>query len=341
MKKATIMLTGDLMCMPNQQIAAMSESGGFDFKSSFKYVKNIFNEADFRIGNLETLISSTLPLSMNIRKIKGKPFLNSPPEFLEALKWVGYDALILANNHATDGKKLGVEETFNKVNEYGFLNTGSFPSKSIPRYILTDINGIKVGFLGYATYYNQSLRFNPFIRRRYMMNRPHEKNLTKDIRALKGLGAEYIIAYNHCGTELVQEPSDRERFFVQRIAEAGVDFVVNSHPHVLQPFEYVITSKGKKVPVMFSMGNFSTAMKKPITRETLVLKLVLEKDEGGQVNLTSKSYMPCFVLKEFKGAPYVIMPQSKRYNESFYSKKIPQHFKHIKEIVGVEDFDKF
>ena len=100
--EVTIMFTGDLMCQPSQQAAAF-DGRSYDFKPTFKYVKNIFDNADFVVGNLETLISESLPLSKDMNRLQSKPYLNSPAAYLDALRYAGFDAFILANNHCCDG----------------------------------------------------------------------------------------------------------------------------------------------------------------------------------------------------------------------------------------------
>lgn len=343
MDQAKLIFTGDLMCHPKQQIKAYdSESGTFDFKPSFKYVKKMIEEADFAVGNLETLITDHLPLSKDMRKLDDKPFLNSPKEFLDALSWAGFDLLVTANNHAADGDREGIMNTLDAVDRAGFLNTGSFRDKTETRYIVKEINGIKVGFLAYATYYNRRLSFKLMSPRRYMLNKTRIHRVKRDIAAIKAAGAEYIIAYNHCGTEYIQYPSERQIKFVNLLAECGVDHIIGSHPHVLQPFEYIKGSGGKQVPVMHSMGNFSTGMKDPVRRETILLRLTLTRDpSSGKVILSEQSYCPCFVMEEFRGEHYVIVPADKRYNDGFYSKQVPANFRHIREIVGEEHFSKW
>ena len=121
----TIMLTGDLMCQPRQQLAGYNGKT-FDFTSTFKYVKPIFEEADVVIGNLEALVSKSLPLSKDMNRLQGKPYLNSPSQWLDALQDAGFDAFILANNHDCDGGKIGITETLAELDSRGIPSTGLY-----------------------------------------------------------------------------------------------------------------------------------------------------------------------------------------------------------------------
>ena len=324
----TIMLTGDLMCQPNQQYAGY-DGENYDFTTTFKYVKPIFDKADVVIGNLETLVSKSLPLSKDMKKLQGRPYLNSPTEWLDALQYAGFDAFILANNHDCDGGKTGITETLAELDSREIPYTGLYDSKNDKHYFIIESNGIKIGVLAYAGYFNKK---EQFLDGDTWMLSMHDQ-ATSDVKALKKAGADYIIAYSHAGTEYVQKPNARQKSFGQFLAEAGVDYIVGSHPHVLQPYTK-IKYNGKTVPYIYSMGNFTSAMKEDIKKETIILSITLKKDSNGDVKLSSQKYYPCFMLDEYDGDSYVLMPESVAKKDSSLSKELSSNYKHIRKIVG-------
>lgn len=335
----TLMFTGDLMCQPSQQTAAFNGKT-YNFEPTFKYVKNIFDNADFVVGNLETLISKSLPLSKDMQRLQSKPFLNGPEAYLDALEYAGFDAFIMANNHGCDGGELGITETLDALDEREIPHTGLFRDSSEKRYFILEQNGIKVGILSYATYFNKKEKFLSEDKRESMINRTTQAKINADVKALKAEGADFIIAYNHCGTEYSQEPAARQENYGIMFAIAGVNYIIGSHPHVLQPFD-LIRYNDLKVPYIYSMGNFASSMIDPITKETIVLSLTLKKSESGEVILADQEYYPCYMLDEYEGNPFVIMPEDERYNDGFYEKapsdlvkQIRKNYKHIRKIVG-------
>lgn len=335
----TLMFTGDLMCQPSQQTAAFNGKT-YNFEPTFKYVKNIFDNADFVVGNLETLISKSLPLSKDMQRLQSKPFLNGPEAYLDALEYAGFDAFIMANNHGCDGGELGITETLDALDEREIPHTGLFRDSSEKRYFILEQNGIKVGILSYATYFNKKEKFLSEDKRESMINRTTQAKINADVKALKAEGADFIIAYNHCGTEYSQEPAARQETYGIMFAIAGVNYIIGSHPHVLQPFD-LIRFNDLKVPYIYSMGNFASSMIDPITKETIVLSLTLKKSESGEVILADQEYYPCYMLDEYEGNPFVIMPEDECYNDGFYEKapselvkQIRQNYKHIRQIVG-------
>lgn len=335
----TLMFTGDLMCQPSQQTAAFN-GRTYNFEPTFKYVKNIFDNADFVVGNLETLISKSLPLSKDMQRLQSKPFLNGPEAYLDALEYAGFDAFIMANNHGCDGGELGITETLDALDEREIPHTGLFRDSSEKRYFILEQNGIKVGILSYATYFNKKEKFLSEDKRESMINRTTQAKINADVKALKAEGADFIIAYNHCGTEYSQEPAARQETYGIMFAIAGVNYIIGSHPHVLQPFD-LIRFNDLKVPYIYSMGNFASSMIDPITKETIVLSLTLKKSESGEVILADQEYYPCYMLDEYEGNPFVIMPEDERYNDGFYEKapsdlvkQIRKNYTHIRKIVG-------
>ena len=337
--EVTLMFTGDLMCQPSQQTAAFNGKA-YNFKPTFKYVKNIFDNADFVVGNLETLISKSLPLTKDMNRLQSKPFLNGPEAYLDALQYAGFDAFIMANNHGCDGGELGITETLDALDERGIPHTGIFRDRSEKRYFILEQNDIKIGILSYATYFNKKEKFLPADKREDMINRITQAKINADVKALREEGADYIVAYNHCGTEYSQEPASRQESYGVMFASAGVDYIIGSHPHVLQPFD-LIRYNNLKVPYIYSMGNFASSMIDPITKETIILSITLKKTETGEVVLAEQEYYPCYMLDEYEGEPFVLMPEDERYNDEFFEKapgdlvkQIKKNFKHIRKIVG-------
>ncbi len=341
-RRITVMLTGDLMCQPMQQIKAF-DGRSYNFRPTFKYVKKIFDKADIVIGNLETLVSKSLPLSKDMNRLQSKPYLNAPAEWLDALEYAGFDGFIMANNHACDGGETGILETLEELDSRGIPHTGLFKDNQENRYFTMEQNGIKIGVISYAAYYNLKEKFLSGSARDYMLNRPIQAKMNADVQALRREGAKFIIAYNHAGTEYSQVPAPRQERYGRMLAQAGVDYIIGSHPHVLQPYEPLLYGEDT-TPYIYSMGNFTSAMLDPITKETLILSLTLEKTESGKVVLADQTYYPCYMLDEYEKEPFVLIPEDEDYNGNLYENapaalvnQLKKNFKHIRKIVGELD----
>lgn len=334
---AVVMLTGDLMCKGSQQTAAY-DGKTYDFSPEFKYLTDIFAKSDILIGNLETQISKSYPLSRDVSRVMNKPFLNAPVEWVKCLKEVGYDVLITANNHACDCGKTGLTETIKALDKTGIRHTGTFKSAKEPRYIILEANNIKVGVLAYTSIYNRNDKLLSEKEQDYMLNTPKASRVKKDVKAARKAGAEFIIAYSHAGAEYVLEPNDNQNEAINALAGAGVDYIINTHSHCLQPYK-VVESKANsgETPVWYSLGNFSTSIDREygLSRESVIVSITLNKDETGKVTLASEGYYPTYQVDEFKGDKYVIIPEILKLKPEGWDWQ--GHFRNIVKTVGAPE----
>lgn len=297
-------------------------AGQWDFDESFQYVRKILRRGDLVIGNLETMLSQSSPLTMQCRTLESKPYLNSPVEFLDAIDYAGYDLLTLANNHNCDVGVRGLLETLENIDNYHFMRTGMFASEEEDRYLIVDVNGIKIGIVAYAAYFNTKDDNFTDEGQEVLLNRFFTDKARTDIRAAKKAGAEFVIAFMHWGKENTHETTYTQERYAYNVAKAGADYIVGSHPHALQPYDIIEVPGGREVPVIYSMGNFLSCMGKDINNDTQILQLNLVKDDSGQVSVTSHRLYPCTIMPDLeitsssgsvRTDSYVVTPHSEKY----------------------------
>lgn len=306
---ATLMFVGDLMCLSSQQRGAKQQAGGsgYDFSPSFAYVREVFNNADCVIGNLETSLSHSWPYATEQRNIGGMPNCNGPKQYLGALKFAGFDALVLANNHCCDAGVQGIIETTQAVEEYGFPYTGLFREKDAQRFVILDVKGIKVGLLSYAEFYNSKDKAVREAGCEYMINTYSKERIAEDIAAARAAGAELIVAYNHWGAEHTHQPTPKVVTHAQEMADAGVDIIIGSHSHAVQPVVWLTAADGRQVLCAYSMGNFVSSMGRSTANDTFIAEIGIVR-EGGSVRVESEKYHPCRVFPQLEGYWYVVVP---------------------------------
>ena len=303
---AVIMLTGDIMCLSAQQ-NAVKKNGKYDFSPSFKYVKSYFEQADFVMGNLESIMSVSHPYANQEKNIDGKPNCNGPSTLLDALRGAGYDAVATANNHSLDAGEHGLYETLERLEFYRLHATGTF-AKNQKRYLLVQINGIKVAFMSYTDIMNKRGSVSAELYNQ-IIGAYSKENVERDCKQARQDGAEFIVAYMHWGRENTHDLISKQKTYAKEMANAGVDVIAGSHPHCLQPAEYITATDGRKVLCLYSMGNFVSSMARDINNDTAVFRLELEKTKNG-VKLKSAGYLPCRVTGN-DGDRFVILPCDK------------------------------
>ncbi len=352
-KRATLFITGDLLCQFGQQSAAFKSdgkdytsleelkpaadylnrggpgrlgvvpqpTGRWDFTPSFRYVKSLLAQGDLVIGNLETAISQSSPLGMQLHRTENKPYLNAPSSYLDALKYAGFDLLTMANNHNCDAGVRGIYETIENVESRHFLHTGLYTGEEAQRYLLIDVNGLKLGMSAYACYFNGKQHNLTEAGRKTLLSPYDEAQVKADIEAMRKAGAEFIITFIHWGSENTNEVNSRQKAIAKEIANAGSDYIVGSHPHAVQPYGTVRAKDGRIVPVLYSMGNFVSSMTRDINKDGLLLQLNLAHDEQGKVRVTFHRLYPTTIVsalpvKEYglsRELSYVVIPQEKKY----------------------------
>ncbi|MBR3383234.1 MAG: CapA family protein [Clostridia bacterium] len=305
----TLMFVGDLMCLSGQQFAAKSQAGGngYDFKPSFTYVKKLLSRADCAFGNLETTLSDSWPYASEEKEINGKPNCNGPKQYLEAVKYAGFDALSLANNHCCDAGKQGVIDTVDAVREYGLYGTGLFKSASSKRYLMIEVKGVRTALLSYSEFFNG---FEGCVgNHTWMLNRYSEAAAKRDIAAARADGAEIVIVYAHWGIEHTHEPTETVRRHAKQLADAGADIICGAHSHAVQPVVWINASDGRRVLCMYSLGNFVSSMAQQAANDTFIEEVGLKRTSGG-VKVVSARCRPCRVFASLGGKCFVVVPTS-------------------------------
>ena len=90
--------------------------------------------------------------------------------------------------------------------------------------------------------------------------------------------SDAIIACMHWGVEYRSLPEKAEKELADWLIEQGVDHVIGSHPHVLQPMEVKAdTQVNDKHLVVYSLGNFISNMSKVHTDGGAMVKLELKR----------------------------------------------------------------
>lgn len=107
----------------------------------------------------------------------------------------------------------------------------------------------------------------------------HEDVLT-DIAAAEGL-ADFVIVCPHWGTEYTTTPSKYQKNFAMQMTEAGADIILGTHPHVVQPVEWVEAENGNKALCYYSLGNYVSTQKKALCMLEAMAWITIHVDEEG------------------------------------------------------------
>ncbi|HHL2030257.1 TPA: CapA family protein [Clostridium perfringens] len=324
-RKVNISAVGDIILHDEQIWSAYNEENkAYDFMNNFKYVKNFIEKSDIAYGTIEgTYAGEEIGYS-------GYPNYNGPDSMIDALKDTGFDIINVATDHSLDKGVEGASKTGEKIDK-------EMTSIGNKKYIIKKVKGIEIGFTSY-TYESKEGELNGHkIPEDMNLNTFSYNKLDKELEEMKALieemkneGAEFIVFGMHWGVEYKTEPSKYQVKIAEALNEYGVDLILGSNPHVVQPIEEIEGEDGNKTLVAYSLGNFISnqrleTMGDRRTADGIILNLTLDKSRKG-VKIEKWDYTPTWVYKiprENKKSDYYILPVEETLN-SEEGKKLDQ-----------------
>lgn len=263
---ATLVMVGDNLIHSSIYKDANRLAGGkgYDFKPIIEYIKEAVEGYDLKYYNQETVLGGTE------LGVSDYPSFNSPQEAGDAMLDAGFNLVSLATNHTMDrGEKAILSSVkYWKKHENDALAVGSYSSQEERNKVqIRSINGITYTMLNY-TYGTNGI--NVPKGKEYLCNVwPTDLNLNdpsrdtkyqnykaqvkKDIDAVRNQ-VDVLIVAMHWGEEYTHTPTAYEKDMAKFLADNGVNIVIGTHPHVIQPVERI----GDTV-VFYSLGNFVSA----------------------------------------------------------------------------------
>ncbi len=304
----SISVVGDLMCHSPQFEYAKAGKDSFDFSPVYRNVKKYFEMSDFTFGNLETVTAGK-----ENGGYTGYPFFNTPAAYITALKDVGFDLLVTANNHSLDRSEKGILKTINEINYRNLNYVGTYTSQRDRDSIrIFDIKGIKIAILAYSYGTNG----NPIPKgKNYLINLIDFDLIQKDILSAKSNSAEIVLVHFHFGEEYKREPVQFQKDVVNKTIELGADIIIGGHPHVLQPVNFYETNNAKLDSgfVAYSMGNFFSNQQSRYKDAGMILTINIKKDFiQNRIEISEVNFLPTWVFKGIttNDKEYLIMPST-------------------------------
>lgn len=295
----TLSAIGDIMCHgPNYKAAYNSSTKTYDFSPFFTEISSYTSNADITIGNLETTFAG------EARGYSGYPTFNSPSALGKAIKDIGVDVLCTANNHCMDKGYSGITNTLDTLDEQGFDHIGTARSVEEQNTILVkDVNGISIAFLAF-TYGTNGITIPAG--KEYSVNLIDKDLISKQIASAKELNVDMICVNMHWGVEYSTTPNSEQKSLADFLFENGVDIILGSHAHVLQPMEKrTITlddGSTKDGFVIYSLGNFVSNQTDINTQDTIILNLQITKSgETGKISIDNVDYVPVYCYNKGSG----------------------------------------
>lgn len=233
-----VLVAGDYC--PYGRVLPILESG--NYKAVFGGIRDDICDADYSIVNFECPV-----VERDAKPIdKCGPHLRCTSKAAEALKWVGFKGVTLANNHFLDYGAIGVEDTIEACvnNDLNYVG-GGVDLTEASKVLYTTVKGSKLAIINcceheFSIATENTAGSNPY-------NTVNQFYAIKEGRE----NADFVLVIIHGGIEHFWLPNQRMietyRFFV----DVGADAVINHHQHCYSGYEVY---RGK--PIFYGLGNF-------------------------------------------------------------------------------------
>lgn len=233
---------------------------GYDFKPMITMIKDKVKGYDLAYYNQETILGgSELGLS-------DYPTFNSPYEAGDAMLDAGFNMVSLATNHTIDrGEKAVLNSCEYWKSKTDVLTAGSYCSEEERNEIkVMEKNDITYTMLNY-TYGTNGIAIPEG--KDYLVNvwpmdynadygegyEAFKETVKKDVERVRDK-VDVLIVAMHWGVEYTHTPTKYQKDAAEFLASLGVDIVIGTHPHVVQPVEWI-----DDTIVFYSLGNFISA----------------------------------------------------------------------------------
>lgn len=310
-QEMSLLFLGDIMGHGPQIKSAWNDSlKKYDYNEVFEPVGDIISSVDFAIANLEVTLAGP--------PFDGYPQFSSPDELAEACKNNGIDVLVTANNHSCDRGDKGIQRTNQVLDSLGLMHTGTFSNQqnrdSLNLLILTK-EDIRVGLLNY-TYGTNGISFHAPT----YVNLLDSSLILKDLNFARAKNLDKLIVFVHWGAEYQDQPNEYQKIFNQFFKRHGVDIVIGSHPHVVQPMHY-IKDKDEEFLTVYSLGNFVSNQRDFRKDGGVMFRCSIVK--GDKASINDKEYILTWVNKFYKNEKwhYEVLPCSnKMFGKEYFTK---------------------
>lgn len=240
------------------------DHGNRDYLPIYANTLEMQQAADLSYINFETICAG------DDFGLSGYPDFNGPVEMIDTLSQTGVNWISTASNHSLDRGPEGLLFEMSYINDHypQITYTGTYMNEEAYNTpMVKEINGIKVGMATFTYGLNGRVLPEGY---EWLIDVYADNDGTVDYDRMKTVldrlneVSDVQIVTMHWGEEYQNTPNDQQKAVAQFLHENGVEAVIGTHPHVIQPAEMMV-SEDQTTLVYYSLGNFLSAQNQNIT----------------------------------------------------------------------------
>lgn len=287
----SLIMVGDILLHTPVEESALQEDGTYRFHALFANTRDEIQAADLALVNQEVIIGG------EELGISGYPAFNAPYAVGDALTDAGFDVVCHGTNHALDKGKKGLvnclsfwESNYPEIGVLGIHGT----AQDQEEIYIYEQDGIRIAILNY-TYSTNGVAMPSDMP--FAVDMLEEEKVLEDLRRAEEL-ADFTIVCPHWGTEYRLEADSFQKKWTKLFLENGVDLVLGTHPHVIEPIEWKTDEEtGHEMLVYYSLGNFvnwTSGIGEGIANRMVggMAQVTIGLDESGEAFIKEYGVMP-------------------------------------------------
>ncbi|MBQ7774470.1 MAG: CapA family protein [Lachnospiraceae bacterium] len=303
-----LMMVGDNLMHMGIVNTGRQEDGSYNYDFLFKGIEGFLAEAEIKMINQETILGG------NELGFSGYPYFNSPTEVGDAIADAGFNVVLHSSNHTADKKLEGILNCVNFWEQYPEVMVAGIygeegKTEEIPLLKIEDITFAVLNYTygpnaesfpkSYEGHMDMLCDYDEKTRRIDFTTIQEE--VLEEIAAADAV-ADFVIVCPHWGTEYTTKPSSYQKKFARQMAEAGADIIIGTHPHVVQPVEWIEAENGNRALCYYSLGNYVSTQKQALCMLEGMAWITIHVDEEGPV-LAEESTGVIPMVCQYKAAP--------------------------------------
>ena len=249
-----IIMVGDVLLHTPVEESCLQPDGSYDYDSLFSHTKEEIAAADLALVNQEVIIGGA------DLGISGYPCFNADYSLCDSLVGAGFDVICHATNHAMDKGREGLvncaeywRDEYPQITVLGIHDTADTSTSCGADPSIIELGDMRIAVLNY-TYGTNGISLPADMS--YSVDLLKEEQVAADTWRAEEL-ADFTIVCPHWGTEYRLTPDASQEKWTKIFAENGADLILGTHPHVIEPIEWVTDEASEhEMLVYYSLGNF-------------------------------------------------------------------------------------
>lgn len=298
-----LIATGDMLPHDTVNQAAQTNEG-YDYGPLFSEVEPYLQDSDLSFCNQEAPSAAKFAVS-------GYPTFNAPSQFAKDLSSLGCNIINLANNHSNDKGQAGIDATLQLWRDLPTKAIAGISSDAVDREAIAtfSMKDVKFAFLSYTKCSNDSPDTQ------YGLNTLSRSLVTRHIAKAEAAQVDMIIVGVHWCRENSSTQTAAQESWARYLAAKGVDIVIGTGPHWLQPAQRLDKAGGGTTLVWHSLGNFLNTQ---LEINGLIGGIAIMQIDTKTHEVTEAGFLPTYMHYEWTAAEAARQDLLKRHNLKLY-----------------------